>query len=111
MALNATEDQLFVSDNKTIAHKSSALQGAFLHQIVHDKLTFPHGISCNGNEHFLVCSSGANCVLVCKEDGTVVAVIDGLIPGEENFKIPREARMNDNGQIIIVYYTGIVVLN
>ena len=112
VALNGTEDQLFVSDNKN--HRIqvfSTQQGVFLRQIVHDKLSFPHGISYNGDGHFLVCSSGANCVLVCKEDGTVVAVIDGLIPGEENFKIPREARMNDNGQIIIVYYTGIVVLN
>ena len=112
VALNSTEDQLFVSDNKN--HRIqvfSTQQGAFLRKIVHDKLTFPHGISYNGDGHFLVCSSGANCVLVCKEDGTVVAIIDGHIPGEENFKIPGEARLNENGQIIIVYYTGIVVLS
>ena len=112
VALNSTEDQLFVSDNKN--HRVqvfSTQQGIFLRQIVHNKLGFPHGISYNGDGHFLICSSRANCVLVCKEDGTVVAIIDGHIPGEENFKIPGEARMNDNGQIVIAYYTGIVVLS
>lgn len=111
VALNFTEDQLLVSDNRN--HRVqvfSTQQGTFLRQIVHDKLSYPHGISYNGDGHFLVCSSGANCVLVCKEDGAVVAIIDGHIPGEESFRVPGEARMNSNGQIIIVFYTGIVVI-
>ena len=110
VALNSTEDQLFVSDNKNNrVQVFSTQQGIFLRQIVHDKLRHPHGISYNGDGHLLVCSSGTNCVLVCKEDGTVVAVIDGHIPGEENFTVPGEARLNSNGQIIIVFNTGIVV--
>ena len=111
VALNSTEDHLFVSDNKNNrVQVFSTQQGNFLHQIVHDNLRYPHGISYNGDGHLLVCSSGANCVLVCKEDGTVAAVIDGHIPGEENFTVPGEARLNSNGQIIIVFNTGIVVL-
>jgi len=111
VALNSSEDHLFVSDNKN--HRVqvfSTQQGTFLHQIVHDKLRYPHGISYNGDGHFLVCSSGDNCVLVCKEDGTVVATITGHIPGEENFGAPGEAKMNSNGQIIIVFKTAFVVL-
>ena len=111
IALDSTEDQLFVSDNKN--HRVqvfSTQQGKFLRQIVHDNLKFPHGISYNGDGHLLVCSSGTNCVLVCREDGTVVAVFDGHIPGEENFTVPGEAQLNSNGQIIIVFKSGIVVL-
>lgn len=111
VALNSTEDHLFVSDNKN--HRIqvfSTQRGIFLHQIVHDKLHYPHGISYNGDGHLLVCSSGDNCVLVCKEDGTVVVTIDGHIPGEANFGVPGEARLNSNGQIIVVFYNGFVVL-
>ena len=111
VALSSAEDKLFVSDNKNnrvqVFH---AEQGTFLHQIVHDDLRFPHGVSCNKDDHLLICSSGKSCVLVCKEDGTMVANIKGTLDGEERFGIPGEAKMNSSGQIIIVSQHNIVVL-
>ena len=111
VALNSTEDKLFVSDNKNNRIQIfNAEQGVFLHHIVHDDLQFPHGISCNKDNHLLICSGGRRCVLVCKEDGTVVANIKGILDGEERFGIPGEAKMNTNGQIIIVAQNHVVVL-
>ena len=111
VALNSTEDKLFVSDNKNNRIQIfNAEQGTFLHHIVHDDLSFPHGISCNKDNHLLICSGGKGCVLVCKEDGTVVANIKGVLDGEERFGIPGEAKMNINGQIIIVAQNHVVVL-
>ena len=111
VALNSTEDKLFVSDNKNNRIQVfNAEQGMFLHHIVHDDIQFPHGISCNKDNHLLICSSGRRCVLVCKEDGTVVANIKGTLDGEERFSIPGEAKMNTNGQIIIVGQNHVVVL-
>lgn len=110
-ALNSTEDKLFVSDNKNNRIQIfNAEQGMFLYHIVHDDIQFPHGISCNKDNHLLICSSGKSCVLVCREDGTVVANIKGTVDGEERFGTPGEAKMNSNGQIIIVSYNNIVVL-
>ena len=108
----SAEDKLFVSDNKnSCIQVFNAEQGTFLHQIVHDDLCFPHGVSCNKDDHLLICSSGKSCVLVCKEDGmTMVANIKGALDGEERFGIPGEAKMNSSGQIIIVSQHNIVVL-
>ena len=111
VALNSTEDKLFVSDNKNNRIQVfNAEQGMFLHHIVHDDIQFPHGISCNKDNHLLICSGGRRCVLVCKEDGTIVANIKGILDGEERFGTPGEAKMNSNGQIIIVAQKHIVVL-
>ena len=111
VALNNNEDKLFVSDNKNNRIQVfNAEQGIFLHHIVNDNISYPHGISCNADDHLLICSSGKSCVLVCKEDGTVVANIKGTLNGEERFGIPGEAKMNSNGQIIIVAQNHIVVL-
>ena len=111
VALNSTEEKLFVSDNKNDRIQVfNAEQGAFLHHIVHDEIQFPHGISCNKDNHLLICSSGKNCVLVCKEDGTLVANFKCIVNGERRFGIPGEAKVNSNGQIIIATQNCIVVL-
>lgn len=111
IALNSAEDKLFVSDNKN--HRIQvfdAEQGTFLHRIVHGDISFPHGISCSKDDHLLICSSGRNCVLVVKEDGTVVANIKGTVGDTQRFGIPGEAKMNSSGQIIIVAQNHILVL-
>jgi len=111
VALNVTEDKLFVSDNKNNRIQVfNAEQGMFLYHIIHDDIQFPHGISCNKDNHLLICSSGKKCVLVCREDGTVVAKINGSVDGEERFGTPGEAKMNSSGQIIIVSYGSVTVL-
>ena len=111
VALNSNEDQLFVADNKNSrVQVFSTVQGAFLREIVHDKLQYPQGISYNGDGHLFVCSSGTNSVVVFREDGTLVTTIEGNLDGEERFNTPAEAKLNNNGQIIILSKCSIVVL-
>jgi len=109
-SLNSTEDQLFVTDNKNNRVQIFSTQrGAFLREIVHDKLRFPLGISCNGDGHLFVCSSN-NRVIVFREDGTMVTTIESNIDGKVRFENPADARLNNNGQIIIVSKGGSIVV-
>ena len=111
VALNSAEDQLFVADNKNSRVQIfNTLQGAFLREIVHDKLRYPQGISYNGDGHLFVCSSGTNSVVVFREDGTMVTTIEGNLDGEERFNTPAEAKLNNNGQIIILSKSSVVIL-
>ena len=110
VTLNSAEDQVFVADNKNSRVQIfSSQQGLFLREIVHDKLCFPLGISCNGDGHLFVCSSN-NRVIVFREDGTMVTTIEGNLDGEERFNKPAEAKLNNNGQIIIVSKCGSIVV-
>lgn len=111
VALSSSEEKLIVTDNQN--HRIQVLnaeQGSFLHQFVHDDIHFPHGLSCNKDDHLLICCSGKSYVLVCREDGTMVAKIKGTLDdGEQRFGVPGEAKMNSNGQIIIVARNHIAV--
>jgi len=109
-SLNSAEDQLFVTDNKNNRVQIFNTQGgAFLHEIVHDELRFPLGISCNGDGHLFVCSSN-NKVIVFREDGTKVTTIESNLNGEQRFDKPADAQLNNNGQIFIVSKGGNIVV-
>ena len=66
IAISNDGSQLFVSDNRNNRVQVFKENGQFEQQVVHDQLLLPHGICVTPDDHFIVSSSGCECVLVFK---------------------------------------------
>lgn len=113
VAVSTDGDRLFVSDNRNDRVQIFKKNGQFEQQVVHDQLRLPHGICITPDDHFIVSSSGCECVLVFKimatNEPTHVTTIWGNCEGVEHFRKPGDIAVTDTGHIVIASYSKIVV--
>jgi len=106
LALNNSEDRLFITEHRNHRVQMFTLKGQFLKIFgnfigVPFKLQNPQGIHCTPDGHLLISSSDTHYVLVFDEDGTFTSVIEGILQRKEIFRRPCGVIMMDNGQIVI----------
>ena len=106
LALNSTEELLFISDCKNCRVQLFTLGGQFL-KLFGDFTNFPKsllnptGICYAPDGHVLTCISQRSRVLIFDEDGTQVSTIEGTYKGKRRFEDPVGIVMKSNGQIVI----------
>ena len=113
IAISNDETRLFVSDNRNHRVQIFKSNGHFEQQVVHDRIRYPHGICVTRDDHFIVSSSGAECVLVFRIRGTDapehVTTIEGIdAGGVENFRRLGDIAVTNNGYIVIASHSKIV---
>ena len=112
IAISNDGSRLFVSDNRNNRVQIFKENGQFEQKVVHDQLSLPHGICITPDDHFIVSSSGRECVLVFKIMATNgpehVATIRGKCEGVEHFRKPGDIVVTGSGHIVIASHTKIV---
>ena len=113
IAISNDDTRLFVSDNRNHRVQIFKNDGRFEQQVVHDKIYYPHGICITPDDHFIVSSSGYDCVLVFKIRGTDepehVTTIEGKCGGGvECFKGSGDVAVTNSGLIVIASHSKIV---
>jgi len=114
IAISNDDTRLFVSDNRNDRVQIFKKNGDFEQQVTHkDELIFPHGICVTPDDHFIVSSSGRNCVLVYKFRGMDkpehVATIRGKCGEREYFTKPGDIAVTNSGLILIASLSKIVL--
>ena len=112
IAISNDDTRLFVSDNRNHRVQIFKNDGRFEQKVVHDKIQYPHGICITPDDHFIVSSSGHDCVLVFKIRGTDepehVVTIEGKHGGVECFRGSGDIAVTDDGDIVIASHSKIV---
>ncbi|XP_065904041.1 E3 ubiquitin-protein ligase TRIM71-like [Dysidea avara] len=106
LALNASEDQLFVTELYNNRVQVFTPDGQFL-RIFGDftnvpyKLAHPTGICYTPDGHIMISSRSTHRVLIFEEDGNYVSTIEGIYQGKKRFSKPVGVLLRSNGQILV----------
>ena len=113
LAMNSSEDKLFVTDFQNHRVQVFTPNGDFLKVFgvfpdANCELKNPTGIYYTSIGHVIVSSYGTDRIFVFddEEDGAFVAVIEGNYEGKEQFSTPCGVIMRDNGQIVVACSDG-----
>ena len=106
VALNNSEDLLFISEYYNCRVQIFTLSGQFL-KVFGNLTNFPYEIkrlSCvyyTPDGHVLISSFDTDKVFIFTEDGNFVSVIEGTYQGRKRFSKPIGVAMMEDGQIVI----------
>ena len=106
LALNRTEDSLYISDCTNGRIQLFSLGGQFL-RLFGDFTNFPKelfnptGICYTPDGHVMTCISKRSRVVIFDEDGTHVSTIEGTYKSKKRFEDNVGIVMKSNGQIVI----------
>ncbi|XP_065904042.1 E3 ubiquitin-protein ligase TRIM71-like [Dysidea avara] len=106
VALNAAEDQLFITELYNNRVQVFTLDGQFLRIFgnftnVPYKLAHPTGICYTPDGHVMISSRSTHRILIFEEDGNYVSTIEGTYQGKKRFLSPTGVLLRSNGQILV----------
>ena len=107
LAFNNSEDLLFIADSGNHRIQLFTPSGQFLKVFgdltkIPGKLCFPTGICYTPDDHVLICSSNSHCMLIFKDDGNFVSVVDiEGVDGKQAYVDPVGVVMKNDGHIIV----------